>query len=53
MKGNQDPTPKLHYYFLTVLPLSLHPLASLISDYLNLLVETQGRSWWLNEAYFL
>ena len=34
-------------------PLSLHLLSSLISNYLNLLIGTQGRSWRLNEAYFL
>ena len=33
--------------------LVLHPLPSLISSCLNLLLGTQGRSWRLNEAYFL
>ena len=32
---------------------SLHLLPSLISNHLNLSSGAQGRSWWLNEAYFL
>ena len=53
LRGNQDPVPRLHYCFLTVPPLSHHPLPSLISNCLNLPVGTQGRSWRLHEAYFL
>ena len=48
--GNQDPAPSLYYCFLTVPPLSLHPLPSLISNCLNLPLGTLGR---LNEAHFL
>ena len=33
----------LHYCFLTAPPLSLHPLPSLVSSYLNLPFGTQGR----------
>ena len=36
-----------------VLPLSFHHLLSLISNYLNLPLGTQGRPWRLNEAHFL
>ena len=35
MRRNQESAPKLHYYFLTTLPLSLHFLPSLISNGLN------------------
>ena len=41
------------FFFLTAPSLSPHPLPSLINISLNLLVGTQGRSWRLNEAYFL
>ena len=40
-------------FLLTVSPLFLPPLPSLISICLNLPVGTQGKSWKLNEAYFL
>ena len=40
-------------FLFTVPPLSPHPLPSLISNCLNLLVGTLGRSWRLNEAEFL
>ena len=53
LKRNQDPAPRLHYSFLTAPPLFLHSLPSLISNYLNLPLGTLGRSWRLNEAYFL
>ena len=43
----------LYSCFLTVPPLSLHPLPSLISNCLNLSLGTQGRLWRLNEAHFL
>ena len=45
LRRNQDPAARLHYCLLTVSPWSLHPLPSLISNLLNLLFETQGRSW--------
>ena len=45
LRRNQDPAPRLCYCFLTVPPLSLHPLPSLISNCLNLPFGTQGRSW--------
>ena len=47
LRGNQDPSPRLHHCFLT--PLSPHPLPSLISTCLNPPVGTLGRSWRLNE----
>ena len=53
LRGNQDPAPRLHYCSLIIPPLSLHPLPSLINSCLNLPIGTQGRSWRLNEAYFL
>ena len=53
LRKNQDSAPKRHYYFLTASPLVLHPLPSPISNCLNLLFETQGRSRRLNEAYSL
>ena len=53
LRKSQDSAPKQHYYFLIASPLVLHPLPSPISNYLNLLFETQGRSRGLNEAYFL
>ena len=53
LRSNQDPAPRLHYCLLTAPPLSLHPLPSLISNYLKLPFGTQGRSKRLNEAYFL
>ena len=42
--------PGLYYCFLTVSPLSLHPLPSLISNCLNLPFGTQGRSWRLKSV---
>ena len=45
--------PRVHYGFSTVPPLSLHPLPSLISNFLNLAFGTQERSGRLDEAYFL
>ena len=39
------PCPRLHCPFLANTPLSLHPLPSLISKYLNLPFGNQGRSW--------
>ena len=48
LEMEQDPAPRLHYCFLSAPPLSLHPLPSLISNYLNLPFGTQGRSWRLN-----
>ena len=53
LRKNQDPTPRLCYFFLTVLALSLHPLPSLVSTCLNLSLRTLGRSWKLNGAHFL
>ena len=53
LEGNQDPAPGLDYCVLTIPPLSLHLLPSLISNCLNLPLGTQGRSWGLNEAHFL
>ena len=53
LRGNQDLAPRLYYFSLTVPPLSLHPLPSLISNCLNLSLGAQGRSWWLNEVHFL
>ena len=53
LRGNQDPAPRLYYYFFTVPPLSLHPLPSLISSCLNLPLGTQGRPQRLNETHFL
>ena len=53
LRENQDPVPRLYYYCLAGLPPpSLHPLPSLISNYLNLSFGAQGRPWSLNEAYF-
>ena len=42
--------PELHCCFLSVSPLSLHPLPSLISNCLNLPFGTQGRSWRLESV---
>ena len=42
--------PRLYYCFLTVSPLSLHPLPCLISNCLNLPFGTQGRSWRLESV---
>ena len=54
LEGEPGPCPKAALLFLlTVPPLCLHPLPSLISNCLNLPLGTQGRSWRLNEAYFL
>ena len=43
LRRNQDPAPRLHYCFLTVPPLFLHPLPSLISNCLNLPFGTQAQ----------
>ena len=53
LRGNQDTAPRLYYCFLTVPPLSLHPLPSLISNCLNLPLRIQGRLWKPDEAHFL
>ena len=53
LEANQDPAPRLYCCSLTVPPLSLHPLPSLISICFNLFFGTQGRLWRLNVAYFL
>ena len=45
LRYNQDPAPRLHCCFLAAPPLSLHPIPSQISNSLNLLFGTQGRSW--------
>lgn len=45
LRRNHDPAPSLHHCFLTVPPLSLHPLPSPISNCLTLPFGTQGRSW--------
>ena len=50
---NQDPAPRLHSCFLTVPPLFLHSLPSLISNCLNLPFGTQAMSRRLNDACFL
>ena len=42
---NLGSCPRVHYGFSTVPSLSLHPLPSLSSNYLNLLFGTQGGSW--------
>ena len=52
LRGNQDPAPRLCYCFLTIPPLSLHSLPSLISSCWNLSLGTQGKSWRLNAAHF-
>lgn len=44
LRRNRDPTPRLHYPFLTAPPLSLHLLPSLISHCSNLPSGTQERS---------
>ena len=51
--GNQDPAPGLYYCFLTVPPLSLHPLLSLIINCLSLSLGSQGRLCRLKEVHFL
>ena len=48
LRGNQDPVPRLHYCFLTVPPLSLHPLPSLMSNCLNVPLGLR-EAWELNE----
>ena len=53
LRGDQNPAPRLPCCFSTASPLSLHALPFLISNCLNLPVGTQGRSGWLNKAYFL
>ena len=52
LRQNQDSAPRLHYCFLAVPPLSLHPLPSLISNSLNLPFGTQGRSWRLESFHY-
>jgi len=44
LRWNQDPAPRLYYFFLAVPPFSLHPLPSQISKYWNLPFGIQGRS---------
>ena len=53
LSQKQDPARRLHDYFLTVPPLFLHPLSSLISICLNLSFATQGRSggWMKSISY--
>ena len=57
LRKNQDPAPKAALLFdnsfLIASVLLLHPLPSLISNSLNLLFGTQGRSRRLDEASFL
>ena len=54
LEGEPGPCPKAARFFsLTIPPLSLHPLLSMISNCLNLPFGIQGRSWKLNEAYFI
>lgn len=48
-RRTQDPAPSPHGGFLPAPPWSLHPLPSLIGNYLNLPFGAQGRS----ETYFL
>ena len=40
--GNQNLAPRLYYCFLIVFPLFLHPIPSLISNYLNCPLELKG-----------
>ena len=47
------PCPLVHYCFLTTHLSFLHSLPSLMSNCLNLLLETQERTLMLNESYFL
>ena len=44
LRQNQDPAPRLHYYFLADPLLSLHVFLSLSSNCFNLPFRTQGRS---------
>ena len=44
LRRSQYPAPRLHYCFLTVPPLLLHPLPSLIRNCLTLPFGAQGRS---------
>ena len=44
LRQNQDPTPRLLYCFLTVPPLTLYPLPSIINSCPNLSFRTQERS---------
>ena len=54
LEGEPGHCPKASLLFLlTVSPLTLHPLPSLISNCLNLLFGIQGRSRRRTEAYFL
>ena len=50
LRQRQSPVPRRHYLLLVAPPLSLHPLPSLILNYLNLLLGTQGRSWRLESV---
>ena len=52
-EAGPGPAPRLHSGLLPAPPWSPHPLPSLTSTCLNLPFGTQGRSWRLNEAYFL
>ena len=45
LRWHQDPAPRLHDCLLAALSLSPHPFPPLISNHLNLLFGTQGRSW--------
>ena len=49
LEWKPGPVPRLHYWFLTASPLSLHRFPFLISNCLNLPVGTQGRSRKLSE----
>ena len=44
LRRNQNPAPRLQYFLLTILPWSLHPFLSMISNCWNLTFETQGMS---------
>lgn len=44
LRWNWDPAPRLHYFILTAPPYSLHPLASLINNWLNSF-HTQEPHW--------
>ena len=45
LEGEPGPAPKMHYCFLAVPPLSLHPLPSWINNCSNVPFGTQGKSW--------
>ena len=55
LRGSQDPASGLHYCFFDCFSLvsTTLPFPSLMSNCLNLLVETQSRSRRLNEVYLL